>query len=101
MTIGKDSPEVLQRVHEGLTLVETIASQLMRTLGPSGDFEELLSCGRAALLELPRRYDPSLGVPFRLFASPRLQGAMRDGVRHMSGMPRRVHEKLTADDPAP
>lgn len=97
----KDSPEVLQRVQDGLSLVDTIASQLKRKLGPNADFDELVSCGRVALLELARRYDPSLGVPFRLFASPRLQGAMRDGVRQMSAIPRRAQEKLAANGDGP
>lgn len=94
--MSKDSPEVLRRVEEGLALVQTIASQLKRSLGASADHDELVSYGRAALVELARRYDPSLGVPFRLFASPRLQGAMRDGIRQMAPLSRRVHEKLTA-----
>jgi RNA polymerase sigma factor FliA len=94
--MSKDPPEVLQRVHDGLALVETIASQLKRTLDASADYDELVACGREALVDLARRFDPTLGVPFRLFAAPRLQGAMKDGIRRMVPLSRRVHENLTA-----
>jgi RNA polymerase sigma factor for flagellar operon FliA len=91
-----DSPEVLERFHEALPTVKPIALRLRRNIGHSADVDDLISYGQAGLLEAARRYDPERGVPFRAFANFRIRGAMLDGVRQLSHLPRRVHEKLKA-----
>src|SRR5690606_27303369 len=55
-----------------------------------------LSYGREGLLDAARRFDPTRGVPFRAYANFRVKGAIIDGVRAMSRVPRRVHERLGA-----
>jgi RNA polymerase sigma factor for flagellar operon FliA len=86
----------MARVREGLVLVEIIARQLRRELGPSVELDELVSQGREGLLSAARSFDPDRGVPFRRWANLRVRGAMIDGVRAQTALPRRVYRQLRA-----
>jgi RNA polymerase sigma factor FliA len=99
-TPATDSPEVLARFREGLTAVKPIAIRLKRSLGRVAELDDLISYGQTGLLAAARRYDPERGVPFRAFANFRIRGAMLDGVRQLSHLPRRVHERLKAFESA-
>lgn len=94
--IPADSPEVLARFHATLAQVETIAAQILRSVGPSVEFEDLVGAGREGLLDAARRFDPSRGVPFGAYANLRMRGAILDGVRQHSLLPRRAHERIAA-----
>ena len=59
-----DSPEVLERFHSQLSLVETIAAHIRRSVGASIEFDDLVGAGREGLLDAARRFDASRGVPF-------------------------------------
>lgn len=91
-----DSPEVLDRFHTELALVEIIARQVSRSIGSLVEFDDLLSSGREGLLNAARRFDPNRGIPFRGYANFRVRGAMLDGVRQMAALPRRAYERLAA-----
>jgi RNA polymerase sigma factor FliA len=95
-----DNPEVLERFHDQLELVNIIASQVARNLGRGVEFDDLLSAGREGLLDAARRYDEARGIPFRAYANFRVRGAILDGVRHMSALPRRAYERLAAMEAA-
>jgi len=96
MGTPKDPPEVMARFNEALPAIKPIALRLRRTLGRSAEMEDLISYGQGGLLEAARRFDPERGVPFRAFANFRIRGAMLDGIRQLSHLPRRVHERLKA-----
>jgi RNA polymerase sigma factor for flagellar operon FliA len=89
-----DPPEVLQRFEATLDLADVIARQIRRALGDRAALEDLVSFGQQGLLEAARRYDPERGVPFRAYANYRVRGAIIDGVRASSHLPRRMHERL-------
>lgn len=91
---GSDESETLRRFEETLDLVEIVARQVGRVIGGAVELDDLRSFGREGLLDAARRYDPSRGVPFRGYANYRVRGAIFDGVRKMSRLPRRVHERL-------
>jgi RNA polymerase sigma factor for flagellar operon FliA len=96
-----DSPEVLERFRETLELVDIIASQVARSIGPMADREELAALGREGLLHAARRFEPERGVPFRAYANFRVKGAILDGVRKMAQLPVSTHRRLAAvQDPA-
>jgi len=97
---SRDSPDVLERFHGSLDLVDRIAKQVRRSVGHGLDLDELVSFGREGLLDAARRFDPTRGVPFAAYASFRVRGAIVDGVRSISRLPRRVHERLRALDAA-
>lgn len=94
--IAADSPEVLERFHAALDLVERIATQVSRALGFQVERDDLIAYGREGLLEAARRYDGARGIPFRGFANYRVRGAMYDGVRAMTSPTRRLQQKLAA-----
>ena len=92
----EDSPEVLALFEAHLHLVDVVARQLTKQIGPVLDLEDLVSYGQEGLLLAARRFDPSQGTPFRRYANYRIRGAMVDGMRSASRLPRRAHEKLRA-----
>lgn len=89
-----DDPEVIKRFESTLDLVPKIAGQLMRTLRGIAEMADLISYGQTGLLEAARRFDPTRGVPFRAYASIRIRGAMIDGLRALSPLPRSTFEKI-------
>jgi len=93
---SRDDAEVLARVNGALGLVEIIARQVRRSLGPGLELDDLLSYGREGLLDAARRFDAERGVPFRAYANFRVRGSIIDGVRASARLPRRVHERLRA-----
>lgn len=92
----EDAPEVIQRFEGHLDLVEILARQVGRTAGEGVELDDLISYGREGLLDAARRFDEARGVPFRAYANFRVRGAIIDGVRAMSRVPRRVYERLGA-----
>jgi RNA polymerase sigma factor for flagellar operon FliA len=94
VSVKKDAPDVLARFESGLELVEAVARQVGRAVGASVELDELRSFGREGLLDAARRFDATRGVPFRAYANFRVRGAMIDGVRSISKLPRRAHERL-------
>jgi RNA polymerase sigma factor FliA len=96
VTGAQDAPEILERFNAALDLVDIIARQVRRTLGQGVELDDLLGCGREGLLEAARRFDATRGVPFRAYANFRVRGAIIDGVRSMSRLPRRAYERLNA-----
>lgn len=91
-----EASEELARFESAIDLVDIIAKRILRELGPSLELEELRSFGQEGLLDATRRFDPSRGVPFRGYASFRVRGAILDGIRSSSRLPRRTHERLRA-----
>lgn len=94
--IAADAPEVLERFHAALDIVDRIANQTARSLGSSVEKDELLAFGREGLLDAARRFDATRQVPFRAYATYRVRGAMFDGVRKNSRLSRNMHQKLCA-----
>lgn len=96
MEPGVDPPEVLERFHAELDLVDIVARQVCSSMAGAVELDDLLSFGRLGLLEAARRFDPSRGVPFRAFANYRVRGAIIDGARATARLPRRTYERLRA-----
>jgi len=94
--VHTDSPEVIERFNEQLELVNLIAHHVFRSVSRYVEFDDLVNDGREGLLTAARRFDPSRGVPFRAYASFRVHGAMIDGVRRMSFLPRKALARLAA-----
>lgn len=99
-----DSPEVLERFHSELDLVDLNARQIARQIGRGSrasncgptTLDDLRSFGREGLLVAARTFDAARGVPFRRWANLRIRGAIIDGVRRWGTLPRRVYRDLRA-----
>ena len=59
-------------------------------------FDELIALANAGLAEAAHRYDPARGVAFSTFAWYRVNGAIVDGLRKATHLPRRVWARLVA-----
>src|SRR3954468_16068374 len=92
----QDPPDVLERFHAHLQLVDLIARQLSREIGRSAELDDLRAMGHQGLLEAARRFDPSRGVVFKRFANYRIRGSMLDGIRKSAPLPRRAHARIRA-----
>jgi RNA polymerase sigma factor for flagellar operon FliA len=60
------------------------------------ELDELIALANAGLAEAAQRYEPDRGATFATFAWYRIQGALVDGMRRSSNLPRRVWAKLSA-----
>jgi RNA polymerase sigma factor for flagellar operon FliA len=93
-TRSADAPDVLERFQSQLELVEIIARQTARAMGPVVESDDLRSFGREGLLDAARKFDSERGVPFRAYANFRVRGAIIDGIRSTSQLPRRAYMRL-------
>lgn len=73
--------------HEGLIHKE--CNRLARTL-PDSAPDDLKGYGWAGLRVALRNFDPALGYAFSTYACPKINGAIRDGVRAESPVPKRL-----------
>ncbi len=60
------------------------------------ELDELIALGNTGLAEAAQRFDPSRGVAFKTFAWYRVQGAIVDGLRRATSLPRAVWAQLVA-----
>jgi RNA polymerase sigma factor for flagellar operon FliA len=59
-------------------------------------YDELVAIASVGLTEAANRYDPSLGASFKTFAWYRVQGAIVDGLRKETALPRSVWARIVA-----
>ena len=59
-------------------------------------FDEVVALANAGLAEAAERYDPDRGTAFATFAWHRIHGAIIDGLRKSSELPRRTWARLVA-----
>lgn len=81
-----------------INLVWLFANRLTRTF-PDREPDELLAWGWQGLRVALRNYDPARGFAFSTYAAPKITGAIRDGVRAESPVPKRLatfSRKVTA-----
>ncbi|MBP6632967.1 MAG: sigma-70 family RNA polymerase sigma factor, partial [Kofleriaceae bacterium] len=79
-----------------LELPKKAASMLYPRVRDYVEYDELVAMGNAGLAEAAGRYDPSRGASFSTFAWYRVYGAIVDGLRRSSTLPRRTWAKLVA-----
>lgn len=96
--IPGDPPEVLERFHANLELVEIVTGRLLRSLHWPVPREDLVSAGHEGLLDAARRYDASRGATFRTFAYYRISGALFDEVRRQAPLPHHSYKRLKATE---
>ena len=74
-------------------LVKFIAGRLGAGLPATVDPADLVSSGILGLIDALERFDASQGVKFETFATPRIRGAIYDGLRQLDWVPRSVRTK--------
>jgi RNA polymerase sigma factor for flagellar operon FliA len=74
-------------------LVKFVAGRVGAGLPSTVDPADLVSSGILGLIDALERYDPGHGVKFETFATPRIRGAIYDGLRQLDWVPRSVRTK--------
>jgi RNA polymerase sigma factor for flagellar operon FliA len=88
--------ESAQLVERHLELARRAAAMIHPRVRDHVAFEELVALANAGLAEAASRYDPERGVTFATFAWYRVNGAIIDGLRKATQLPRRTWAKLVA-----
>lgn len=70
-------------------LIRKEASKLISKL-PNTSTSELMGYGWSGLRAALRAYDPGLGFAFSTYACPKINGAIRDGIRAENPLPKRL-----------
>ena len=83
-------------IQDALTALDAAARCLAKQLGRRVDVEELKEHAFEAVVDLIDRFDPARGIPFDKYARMRLRGAMLDGLRKQTGLPRGFASRLAA-----
>jgi RNA polymerase sigma factor for flagellar operon FliA len=91
-----NSGEARALVEGHLAIPTRVARKLYARVRRYVEFDELVSLGNAGLVEAARRFDPARKVTFAVFAWYRVHGAIVDGLRRQSNLPRRTWRKLVA-----
>ena len=91
-----EAAERARLVESHLDLSRKAAAMIFPRVKEHVEFEELVALGNAGLAEAASRFEPDRGATFGTFAWYRVQGAIIDGLRRSSNLPRRVWQKLVA-----
>lgn len=83
-------------IEQHLDLSRRAAALVFPRVREHVEFDELVSMANAGLAEAASRYDASKGASFNTFAWYRVHGAIIDGIRKNTNLPRRVWAKLVA-----
>lgn len=100
MTIYSSNTEQDELLLKNIPLVRYIARGIQYHLPPHVEIDDLISAGTMGLLDASRKYDASRNVSFRIYASPRIRGAIIDGLRTQDWGSRSVRRKGRAIDEA-
>ncbi len=90
--VRRDDP----RLAEALEVLDAVARGIGRQIGNRYDVEDLKGHAHEAIADSVAKYDASRGIAFRSYARLRLRGAIIDGLRRESGLPRGVAARLRA-----
>jgi RNA polymerase sigma factor FliA len=74
-------------------LVKFIAGRVGAGLPANVDPGDLVSWGVLGLIDAIERFDPNQGVKFETFATPRIRGAIYDGLRQLDWVPRSIRTR--------
>jgi RNA polymerase sigma factor for flagellar operon FliA len=74
------------------SMIEAIAHQMRREVGPSVDVRDLINEGVTGLFEADERFEDDRGIPFAAYARHRVRGAMADAVRRNGELTRRARD---------
>src|SRR5262245_32161421 len=85
-----------QLVERHLDLARRAAAMIHPRVRDHVALEELIALANAGLAEAASRYEPGRGIAFAAFAWYRINGAIVDGLRQATQLPRRTWARLVA-----
>ena len=81
---------------EAMALLDVVARSIGRQIGSRFELDDLKGYAHESIADLIERFEPARGVTFKAYARLRLRGAIIDGLRRDSGLPRGVAARLRA-----
>jgi RNA polymerase sigma factor for flagellar operon FliA len=75
------------------TLVRYCAERLHNKLPDKVELDDLISAGIFGLMDAIDKFDPSIGIKFETYCSPRIRGSILDELRSMDWVPRLVRAR--------
>jgi RNA polymerase sigma factor FliA len=93
---GVDGRARAQLVERHLEVARRAAAMIYPRVRDHIALDELVGLANAGLAEAATRYDPARGAAFATFAWYRVNGAIIDGLRKATQLPRRTWAKLVA-----
>ncbi len=91
-----DSTERARLVVRHLDLAHRAARSIYPRVKAHVELDELVALASSGLAEAAQRYEPDRGATFNTYAWYRVQGAVIDGLRKLTALPRREWAKLVA-----
>lgn len=91
-----DATERARLVERHLDLAQRAAKMIYPRVKAHVEFDELVALAHVGLAEAAQRYEPDRGASFNTFAWYRVQGAVIDGLRKATSLPRREWAQLVA-----
>jgi RNA polymerase sigma factor for flagellar operon FliA len=91
-----EQAERARLVESHLELARKAAAMIFPRVRDHIEFDELVALGNIGLADAASKFDPARGASFSTYAWYRVQGAIVDGLRKQSNLPRRVWAKLIA-----
>ncbi|MDB4959714.1 MAG: polymerase sigma factor for flagellar operon [Myxococcales bacterium] len=91
-----DPAERARLVERNLDVARKAAAMVFPRVREHVEFDELVALANVGLAEAAQRYEPDRGASFATFAWYRVQGAIVDGLRRSTQLPRRVWANLVA-----
>ena len=80
-------------VKDHLPLLISIAARVKAKLPETVELDELVAMGVFGLMDAAKRYDPQRRTKFTSFSTPRIRGAIFDGLRQADFVPRQVRTR--------
>jgi RNA polymerase sigma factor for flagellar operon FliA len=94
----RSQTQIDELVRAHLPLVNSIVAQVAVQFPRHVDPRELAQAGSLGLVQAAQRFDESRQVPFRVYASHRIRGAILDAVRKADWAPRTLRHDARAVD---
>lgn len=91
-----EAAERARLVEAHLDVVQKAAKMIYVRVKEHIELEELIAFGNTGLAEAAQRFDPTRNTSFSTFAWYRVQGAIIDGLRKLTNLPRATWRKLVA-----
>ncbi len=76
------------------SIVKYIAGRIAINTPPQVEFDDLVSYGILGLIDAIEKYDITLGIKFKTYATTRIKGAIIDEIRALDWIPRSLRQKV-------
>lgn len=81
-----------EMIDQNMPLVKQVACQIKLRVPSHVELDDLIQSGMLGLLDAVKKYEPTQGIRFEVYARQRINGSIMDELRKSSWAPRRTRE---------